>query len=289
MMEQLLSQLEKSKLNSSDSSKHQTLFLFDLDGTLIDTEPVHFEAYKLLLRKRGLELDWSFESYCLTSHSTSSTGVRDRLLAQYPSLTSNEESWKDLYAEKKRNHMELLEQQGELPLLPGVAEFLSSISSNNKNKYGDNTTQFIVTQSPRMAMSVIWHRHALLQATFPDFEWNVLTQEDYARPKPAPDGYLAAIERFFTQEKAREATELTIVGFEDTPRGFEALKTALHQWQQANEARASICHCYLLFMNCHQIGYPRDTVDKIMTPLNDRQHIIECTTGWSTLIAQMSE
>lgn len=281
MMELLLSQLEKSKLNSSN---HQTLFLFDLDGTLIDTEPVHFEAYKLLLRKRGLELDWSFESYCLTSHSTSSTGVRDRLLTQYPSLTSNEESWRDLYAEKKRNHMELLEQRGELPLLPGVAEFLSSIGSNNKNKKDnnrDNVTQFIVTQSPRMAMSVIYHRHALLQVAFPDFEWNVLTQEDYTRPKPAPDGYLAAIERFFTQEKSREATELTIVGFEDTPRGFEALKTALHQWQQANGERASTCHCYLLFMNCHRIGRVR--------PLNDRQHIIECTTGWSTLTAQMPE
>jgi beta-phosphoglucomutase-like phosphatase (HAD superfamily) len=31
--------------------------IFDLDGTLADTEPLHFEAFARVLRTEGIELD----------------------------------------------------------------------------------------------------------------------------------------------------------------------------------------------------------------------------------------
>ena len=36
------------------------LFLFDLDGLLVDTEKLHFEAYKRLCSRFGYELAWDF-------------------------------------------------------------------------------------------------------------------------------------------------------------------------------------------------------------------------------------
>jgi len=37
------------------------LVIFDLDGVIVNTEPIHFEAYKLTLKKYGIDLD--FDTY----------------------------------------------------------------------------------------------------------------------------------------------------------------------------------------------------------------------------------
>jgi len=272
--QELLQRMAPNNNHPMINSNDEVLLLFDLDGTLIDTEPVHYDAYRQLLSVRGLQLDWSFESYCLTSHC-SSAGVKQRLLTQYPILLN--ESWDDLYREKKRYHMELLKQQKDLPLLPGVQQFLLKTLL-------PRVTRFVVTQSPRMATSVIWNRDHTMQLAFPDVEWNFVTQDDYKHSKPAPDAYLTAIDRYFSSSinnNNNNTTALTIVGFEDTPRGFESLKLAFHLWREQNQERAVHCSFYLLFMNCHQIPYP--SLEQLLIPLNDHQQIIECKTGWSHL------
>ena len=35
------------------------VILFDLDGTLVDTMPLHHQAYQSVFRARGMELDWA--------------------------------------------------------------------------------------------------------------------------------------------------------------------------------------------------------------------------------------
>ncbi|HEY9296763.1 MAG TPA: HAD hydrolase-like protein, partial [Phormidium sp.] len=34
-----------------------TAILFDLDGTLVNTDPLHFQAWQEMLLKHGLEID----------------------------------------------------------------------------------------------------------------------------------------------------------------------------------------------------------------------------------------
>lgn len=70
----------------------------------------------------------------------------------------------------------------------------------------------IVSTSTRADMALIHHARGIL----PLFEF-VLTIEDYAQPKPAPDPYLTALHRFGTV--AKEA-----VAIEDSARG---LRTAM--------------------------------------------------------------
>ncbi|MBI3211630.1 MAG: HAD family phosphatase, partial [Simkania negevensis] len=76
------------------------LFLFDFDGLLVDTEPLHFEAYRKLCQERGFELEWDFKTFCKIAHAKAS-GTRDALYELFPDLFRQEPNWAILYAEKK--------------------------------------------------------------------------------------------------------------------------------------------------------------------------------------------
>ena len=94
--------------------KNYDLFLFDLDGLLVDTEKLHFEAYKRLCSRYGYELAWGFMSYLQVAH-TSADGLRKALL---PHLEGGH-TWDHYYLEKKRLYHEILES-GKLLGIGGV-------------------------------------------------------------------------------------------------------------------------------------------------------------------------
>jgi len=79
------------------------LFLFDLDGLLVNTEELHYSAYKQMLERRGFSLSWDFRRYCHTAHYYSDK-IASELYELFPELYSQESSWDTLYGEKKKHH-----------------------------------------------------------------------------------------------------------------------------------------------------------------------------------------
>lgn len=177
------------------------LFLFDFDGLLVNTEELHFAAYKELCRRHGIVLDWSLNQFFEVAH-LSAEGIRNAL---YPRFF-NGERWEDLYIEKKQIYQTLLEQ-GHLTLMPGVEPLLKALEEANKKRC-------VVTHSPKASVDLIRKKIAVLQ-TIP--HW--FTRESYREPKPRPDGYLTAL-------KALAKPGDRVVGFEDSVRGLTALKEA---------------------------------------------------------------
>lgn len=178
------------------------LFLFDFDGLLVNTEEIHYLAYKRMCANRGVNFDWDFERYCRVAHY-SAEGLENYMYAEYPQLKAAEPSWQVLYAEKKRAIIDLF-HEGAVHLMPGVERLLTTLEDAA-------IPRCVVTHSPDELVSVVRHKNPILN-TIP--QW--VTREHYSHPKPHSECYEKAIKMYANADDK-------VVGFEDTPRGMRAL------------------------------------------------------------------
>lgn len=177
-------------------------FLFDLDGLLVDSEPMHYTAFTNTAKSFGYEIPWDFFTYCQKAH-TQSLGLKKAFLDLFPAA---EGVWPELYHKVKLNFSQLIELS-PLELMPGVNTLLDDIIAKNKKLA-------VVTNSSTPMVLAIMSKQPLLKK-IPIW----ITREDYTNAKPLPDGYLKALE--VLKVDAAQAC-----GFEDSPRGVKALKAA---------------------------------------------------------------
>ncbi len=178
------------------------LFMFDFDGLLVNTENLHYEAYRSMCAARGVNFTWDFSQYCSFAHYEAA-GFREAVFKDFPALKESEPDWEVLYDEKKRALMKLVEQ-GEIELMPGVERLLKLLEEHNINRC-------VVTHSPGILIEAIRSQNPILN-TIP--HW--ITREQYSQPKPDPECYITAIRK---HSKPGDR----VIGFEDTPRGLKAL------------------------------------------------------------------
>jgi HAD superfamily hydrolase (TIGR01509 family) len=165
--------------------------LWDLDGVLVDTERWYFEATRLALAGIGVPL--SQELYLeFQAGGRSCWDLAPQ--AEIPQLR----------IQRDAHYRQFLETE---PIdIPGVEEVLSSLARRYR--------MAIVTTARRADFDLIHASRDLLRY----FEF-VLTIEDYARPKPAPDPYLVALARF-------GAGAAQALALEDSARGLRAAQAA---------------------------------------------------------------
>ena len=193
------------------------LFMFDFDGLLVNTEELHYRAYEKMCAQYGVQWNWDFPRYCSFAHF-GATDARDQLRKDYPQLFNRGLSWDDLYKEKKRIYLELLDTGTSL--MPGVEKLLTELHKRNK-------LSCVVTHSASEQVNKIRSQHEMLQL-IP--HW--ITREDYGQPKPNSECYRRAIQRLNLPGKS-------VIGFEDTPRGLTALKGSTAQAVWVSEIQYS--------------------------------------------------
>lgn len=150
--------------------------LFDFDGVLVDSEPVHFECWQEILRGFDIELDW--KTYCEHGVGVSDRQLMtllcewagrphevDRLIAEYP---RKRELFRNRMLQREPFTADVLE------LLPQLRDYQLAV----------------VTSSGRSEVEPI-----LLQAGVDGFFRAVVYGGDVKRLKPAPDPYLLAVEK----------------------------------------------------------------------------------------------
>jgi HAD superfamily hydrolase (TIGR01509 family) len=149
--------------------------VFDLDGTLIDTEWVFTEAARRLLAGRGLAFDAVFMAEIM------GTPARDSL-PRFRERFRIVESVEAVADEYKRFFFEVL-QSDVAPLMPGALDLVGRLETHCLPKA-------IATSSGREYVGRVFGPHGLLER----FAF-VLTAEDVKAGKPAPEIYVTAASR----------------------------------------------------------------------------------------------
>jgi beta-phosphoglucomutase len=179
------------------------LFLFDFDGLLVNTEPLHYEALKRLCRTKNLELNWTFDQYCYEVH-LGSENLKRAVYDTFPTLLQTEPNWSVFYEGKKKFYMDLL-KSSSLNLMNGVDRVLDQIKNKKKKSC-------IVTNSPKEQIEFIRSKIPQLRAIE-----HIVSREQYKTPKPSSECYLRAIELYGEMGDK-------IIGFEDSMKGLKALE-----------------------------------------------------------------
>ena len=187
--------------------------VFDVDGTLADTEEAHRQAFNDSFRAHGLEFCWSRERYrellqvtggkerlaVFFDESRITASARAQLTGLIPRLHATKTSF---YAESMK--------QGRVPLRPGVRRLMAEARAAGVRLAIASTT------SPDNVSALI--EGTLGEEALEDF--SVIAAGDAVpRKKPAPDIYELALVRL-------GVTPASAIAFEDSAIGVAAAKAA---------------------------------------------------------------
>jgi beta-phosphoglucomutase family hydrolase len=177
-------------------------YIFDLDGTLVDTMPLHYAAWEAALRKAGLQgrLDENY-FYDLGGMPTRKVAI---LLGRHHGLEVDPEK---VYHEKEAIFMGSLDK---LALIEPVVEFARRVAKTHPVAIASGGTRDVVANTLRVTG---------LAALFPV----IVSTDEVEHGKPAPDMFLLAAKRMGV-EPAR------CLVFEDGKPGIQAAEAAGMRW-----------------------------------------------------------
>ncbi|HLH18023.1 MAG TPA: HAD family phosphatase [Bryobacteraceae bacterium] len=147
--------------------------LFDFDGVLLDSEPVHWACWREVLLPLGVSLEWDFyRERCI--------GIDDRLMLQ---MMADGRDWRELW-ERYPAKKELFQQR--MIAAPPFPEGLPGLLEELRGSY----RMAIVSSSGRSEIEPLVER-AGLRGYFD----TIVGGGDVEHHKPAPEPYLLAASR----------------------------------------------------------------------------------------------
>ena len=177
-------------------------YIFDLDGTLVDSMPLHYKAWNEAMHHAGLKEELSEDLF----YSLGGVPTRKvaELLGQHYGLAVDAEK---MFHEKEAIFLTL---QSELKVIAPVVEFARQVAKHFPVSVASGGPKLIVV--PTLAK-------AGLTELFPV----VITPEDVQHGKPSPDMFLLAAKRMGVS-----AAECLV--FEDAEPGIQAAEAAGMKW-----------------------------------------------------------
>jgi len=173
---------------------------FDHDGTLVDSEPIHFRLWRDVLAPHGVT--FTEEDY-KARHAGVPTAANAQELASRHALAVGA----DALAARKHDAMSEFVTREAFPLMPQVREAVASLHAHGLRLA-------VVTGAVQLSVAATLREHALESW----FEL-VVSAEDVVHNKPAPDCYLLAAQRL-------GLSPAQCVAIEDTQAGVTSAVSA---------------------------------------------------------------
>ncbi|MDN3677009.1 HAD family hydrolase [Flavobacterium paronense] len=174
--------------------------IFDMDGVIVDTEPVHHYAYNLQFKL--LNIDVTPEMYAsFTGNSTKN--IFERLKAQF----DLSEEVNTLVETKRNLFNEAFDSKEDLHLLDGVEDLIKDLHTKGMQLV-------LASSSATVTINRVFNRFGLFK-----YFTHIVSGEDFPESKPHPAIFLKAA------ELANTPVENCIV-IEDSTNGIMAAKAA---------------------------------------------------------------
>lgn len=174
--------------------------IFDMDGVIVDTEPVHHFAYNQLFKQ--LQIDISPELYAsFTGNSTKN--IFEKLKTEFDLLQDVE----TLVNLKRELFNEAFDHKEDLYLLEGVEHLIQDLHSHGMQL-------ILASSSATVTINRIFNRFNLFR-----YFTHIVSGEDFPKSKPHPAIFLKAAELAMTP-----VSQCIVI--EDSTNGILAAKAA---------------------------------------------------------------
>jgi HAD superfamily hydrolase (TIGR01509 family) len=185
-----------------------TAVIFDFDGIIVDTEPLHYKAFQKLLIPLGLGYSWQeYVDHYIGFDDRD--GFREAFLAGGKSLDG---AYLQELINGKAAAFQKVIAAGVEPF-PGVVELVRAIAGN--------LPLALCSGALRCDIEPILKQLALEDA----FD-AIVTADDVAASKPDPASYLLAVAKLQAAYPAATMTPATMIAVEDTPAGIASASGA---------------------------------------------------------------
>ncbi|MGY3031105.1 HAD superfamily hydrolase (TIGR01509 family) [Bradyrhizobium sp. USDA 4354] len=178
--------LAQSPVDAADLIQRAAALIFDVDGTLAETEELHRQAFNLAFARHGLDWQWDRAVY---KDLLRVTGGKERMRAYHKRLGTapplSDMDIAELHRIKTAQYVGLVET-GCCPLRPGVTDLLAAARARDQRLA-------IATTTSHANIDALLSR-ALGKRWASDFE-AIVAGDDVRHKKPAPDVYLEILAR----------------------------------------------------------------------------------------------
>ncbi len=185
------------------------LVVFDFDGVIVDSEPLHFEAVRKTLQEINIPLSW--EEYCRKY-----LGYSDIELFPVALKNAGREGNKAIIeglAAKKAAIFAILAQK-KTEIYPGVREFLQELRKSH-------IPAAICSGALRAEIEMM-----LAGSGLRDNFVTIVAADDVRAGKPDPEGYKLSMERAGRLIGGKKLTPEKCIAIEDSSWGIQAAKGA---------------------------------------------------------------
>lgn len=178
------------------------LYVFDLDGVIIDSEKHHWMAYQEVLKTSSCDYfktnPLTFEKYCEINHSIDKNKSFKTIL---------KEMYQEIYEKKKKIYYSNIDK---ITLIEGFEVFFNTLILNNK-------TVCLITDSSKKIFNIIKRRFPILEKIH-----YIVTRDDVIERKPSSEGYLKVLKKYNNIDYSE------IIGFEDSYKGIVAMSEVIY-------------------------------------------------------------
>lgn len=183
--------------------------IFDFDGVIVDTEPIHYKVFQQILEPLGMGYSWQ-------EYTNTYMGFDDRDAFREAFRAAGKELSADTLQtliSQKASMFEQVVTQGVVPY-PGVIELINELTAHGMP---------LAISSGALRSDIL---PILEQLAIKDAFVHIVTADDVPQSKPHPASYLKAKELLLTSFPEKLNPSSLIYAIEDTPAGIQSAKGA---------------------------------------------------------------